>query len=438
MSAPLFKQFRDNIAVQNAADISTSYAGITKRLNLDFWDIESDFTHRRQVGSYGRNTAVHGISDLDMVFELPWATYEKYKAYTNNGPSQLLQAVRNSLLTRYPNTTIKGDGQVVCIEFSKFRVEVLPAFWDADADGYRFGDTNNGGTWKICKPIQEIDAVNQRNKETNRNLKHVCKMIRAWKNFNGVNISGMLIDTLIYNFFGQTDKYDAVSYGSYDQLFVSLFSYVGNLEHQDFWLAPGSGQRINNKGKFQSKAKKAAVKCQEALDADTEKKKTKIWRDVFGRSFPSGVVKLEKAAAVYESVNDNRYTTEQFIEDQFPVDIQFDIEINSEVTTNGQHTGHLRALSKVFVWLPVGRGLRFFVESCDVPAPYTLLWKVRNVGAEAERRKMIRGDIVLDEGKNQRIEKTTFHGEHFVEAYVIKDGVCVARDLIDVPISENV
>ena len=71
MSAPLFKQFRDNIAVQNAADISTSYAGITKRLNLDFWDIESDFTNRRQVGSYGRNTAVHGISDLDMVFELP-------------------------------------------------------------------------------------------------------------------------------------------------------------------------------------------------------------------------------------------------------------------------------------------------------------------------------------------------------------------------------
>ncbi len=165
MNAPLFKQFRDNIAVQNAADISTSYAGITKRLKLDFWDIESDITHCRQVGFYGRNTAVHGISDLDMVFELPWSTYEKYKAYTNNGPSQLLQAVRNSLLTRYPDTTIKGDGQVVCIEFYKFRVEVLPAFWDADIDGYRFGDAHNGGTWKICQPIQEIDAVNLKNKD---------------------------------------------------------------------------------------------------------------------------------------------------------------------------------------------------------------------------------------------------------------------------------
>jgi hypothetical protein len=435
MSAPLFKLFRDNIAVQNAADISTSYTEITKRLNLDFWNIESDIAHCRQVGSYGRNTAVHGISDLDMVFELPWSTYEKYKAYTNNGPSQLLQAVRNSLLTRYPNTTIKGDGQVVCIEFGKFRVEVLPAFWDKDADGYRFGDTHDGGTWKVCKPIQEINAVNQRNKETNRNLKHVCKMIRAWKNSNGVNISGMLIDTLVYNFFGQTNEYDTASYSSYDRLLVSLFSYIGNLEHQDFWLAPGSCQRINNTGKFQSKAKKAAAKCLEALDADTEKKKAKIWRDVFGRSFPSEVVKLEKAAAVYESASD-RYTTEQFIENQFPVDIQFDLEINSEVTVNGQHSGHLRTLSKKFSWLPVGRGLRFFVESCDVPAPYTLLWKVRNVGAEAERRKMIRGDIVFDEGKNQRIEKTTFHGEHFVEAYVIKEGVCVARDLIDVPIDQ--
>lgn len=40
--ASLFSQFRSNLAVGNAADISTKYASITKRLNLDFWAIESD------------------------------------------------------------------------------------------------------------------------------------------------------------------------------------------------------------------------------------------------------------------------------------------------------------------------------------------------------------------------------------------------------------
>lgn len=70
MTSALFTKFRANIAVSNAGDIATSYANISARLNKDFWDLRSDTAHRRQVGSYGRGTAIHGISDLDMVFEI--------------------------------------------------------------------------------------------------------------------------------------------------------------------------------------------------------------------------------------------------------------------------------------------------------------------------------------------------------------------------------
>ena len=268
MTAALFKLFRSNIAVANASSISSSYASITMRLNKDFWDKESDVSHRRQVGSYGRQTAIHGVSDLDMVFELPWSLYEKYRKYEVNGPSALLQSVRQSLLKRYSTTSIKGDGQVVVLPFDKYVVEVLPAFVDTEAGGYRFGDANDGGSWKVCKPVQEMDAVDDRNRITNRNYKHVCKMLRAWKNTHGVNMGGLLLDTLVYNFFSQDSTYNNVGYSEYENLVVSLFSYIGNLDHQDYWAAPGSGQRVYSDGKFQSKAKKAAAKCVEARDAD--------------------------------------------------------------------------------------------------------------------------------------------------------------------------
>lgn len=369
-----------------------------------------------------------------MAFELPWALYERYRGYEGNGPSQLLQAVRNSLQKRYPRTEIKGDGQVVVINFAKFVVEVLPVFIDDDADGYRFPDANNGGSWRICKPIKEMAAVDERNGKTNRNYKHVCKMIRAWKNCHGVSMGGLLIDTLVYNFFSQNIDYHAKSHGSYDAMFVSLFTYLGGLDHQDYWAAPGSGQRVHSSGKFQSKAKKAAAKCQEALVADTEKKKTKLWREVFGRSFPSEVATVAKseAAASYDT---SRYTTEQFIEDQYPIDIRYDLEIESDVAENGVVAGHLRRMAQKFLWLPQGRALRFHIEQCDVPEPFDVMWKVRNVGSEAERRKMIRGQIMADGGRHERNERTDFHGEHYVEAYIIKDGVCVARDNIDVRIN---
>ena len=107
---------------------------ITTRLNLDFWGIESETRHSLQVGSYGRKTAIDGVSDLDMVFELPSKDYERYKKLEGNGSSTMLQEVRTSLLKRYPRSDVSADGQIVAVSFHGYRVEVLPAFLDENGD----------------------------------------------------------------------------------------------------------------------------------------------------------------------------------------------------------------------------------------------------------------------------------------------------------------
>lgn len=436
MSYSLFKAFRENLMVRNASDISSAYTNITTRLNKDFWNSESGSMHCRQIGSYGRRTAIHGISDLDMAFEFPWTLYEKYRDYEGNGPSALLQEVRKSLKTRYPNTEIKGDGQVVVISFSCFVVEVLPVFVDNAVDGYLFPDSNDGGSWKICKPFKEMDAVDKRNSETNRNYKHVCKMVRAWKNNHGVSMSGMLIDTLIYNFFSQNTNYNDKSYGGYAELFVSIFTYLGGLNLQEYWAAPVSGQCVHSSGKFQTKAKKAAAKCQEAVNAEKESKKAKLWREVFGRQFPLAIVVVEVTKSLATASKARMHlSNEEFIEDSYPVDIRHELDIDCEVTVLNQSGSFLRRLLGPSFFLPKGRSLYFKIDHCDVPKPFQLFWKVRNVGPEAERRQCIRGNIEEDIGNQNRKETSDFGGDHFVEAYVIKDGVCVARDLISVPIA---
>jgi hypothetical protein len=386
-----------------------------------------------QVGSYGRNTAIHGVSDLDMVFELPADDLDRFKKLQGNGPSQMLQEVKRCLEARYPKTKMSGDGQVVVVEFTGYRVEVLPAFYNADDDSYTYGNTSDGGSWCRCKPRQEIAALNARNQTCNRNLKRVCKMLRSWKEAVGVPMSGMLIDTLAFKFFGQTNSYDDKSYGSYPELMRDVFSYLANLPEQDYWLAPGSAHRVGTKGNFQRKAKRAATKCQEALDAQTDKKKETLWKEVFGwRFFPT------LSAAKSESTARRQLSqTEDFIEEKFPIDIQYDLDIECEVSVNGKDEGRMRWLQSIFPWVALGRSLRFYVESCNVPKPYGILWKVRNVGALAEQKNMIRGQIVSDKGREDLIERTHFSGAHFVECFVIKDGNCVARDRIEVPIGDH-
>lgn len=428
--AETFDIFISNLSISNKAEISRRYKRITRCLNRSYWDNESDTLHSLQVGSYGRHTAIDGVSDLDMVFELPWSVYTRFNKYEGNGQSALLQEVKNYIKATYSKTNIKGDGQVVVISFDNYVIEVLPSFKNQDGT-YIYPDSSGEGRWRETKPRQEINAVNELNKTSNGNLKNLCKMVRSWKNKVGAPIGGLLIDTLCYNFIKENKDYHDRSSIYYDWwLSRDMFEYLSLLnKEQEYWFAPGSNQKVYKSGNFIAKAKKAHKKCLKAIEKEKFKIAYKLWKNVYGRSFPSEPVTVEESAT--KSYRD----TEEFIEDMYSVDIRYALNIECEISQDGFRTELLnKILAKGFP-LRVSKKLKFFVTSCKVPTPYTIKWKVRNVGDVAERKDQIRGEIWVDGGNKVRNERTTFKGSHFVECYVIKDNVCVAREQIDVPIS---
>lgn len=65
-----FQTFCNNLTINNWGNISARYKAITKRLNIDFWNSFSETDHSLYAGSYGRDTAIRGFSDLDMIFVL--------------------------------------------------------------------------------------------------------------------------------------------------------------------------------------------------------------------------------------------------------------------------------------------------------------------------------------------------------------------------------
>lgn len=76
----------------------------------------------------------------------------------------------------------------------------------------------------------------------------------------------------------------------------------------------------------------------------------------------------------------------------------------------------------------------FRIVSHNVPSPYSVKWKVRNFGDEARGRGALRGEISDDNGTETKKESTLYHGEHYVECYIIKNGQCVAIGNVFVPI----
>ena len=77
--------------------------------------------------------------------------------------------------------------------------------------------------------------------------------------------------------------------------------------------------------------------------------------------------------------------------------------------------------------LPKRIELDFDVET-DVPKPYSVFWQVVNTGAEAARANQLRGDF-YDSCVSGRThtETTKYQGMHWVEGFIVKDSVCVAR-----------
>lgn len=53
---------------------------------------------------------------------------------------------------------MKGDGQVVVISFTKYKVELVPGFKQTD-DRFKYPNSNDGGSWKYTIHYQKSKNV---------------------------------------------------------------------------------------------------------------------------------------------------------------------------------------------------------------------------------------------------------------------------------------
>lgn len=290
--AEWFSQFCGTLRMDQPkrSSLAARTGRITRAVNNYFRQYDSDTAFRFYVGSLGRNTAIPSVSDVDLLCELPVSVYNQYDAYVGNGQSALLSAVRTAIRTTYPTSEVAGDGQVVSISFTDgVTYEVLPAFLNV-ARGYTFADANGGGSWKSCKPKDEINAFATRNTECNANLVELGRMARAWRDQNNVPMNGMLIDTLAYQFIA-TWQHRNKSYLYFDCLTRDFFSFLASRDsNQAFWLAPGSGSYVKRTGSFEYKARQAELRALEAIAYQAEGYEWSArskYREIYGSGFPA-------------------------------------------------------------------------------------------------------------------------------------------------------
>lgn len=425
--AEIFDAILTNLKVGNADTVRDRRDEITRALNREFRETDSMTHDRLMVGSWGRKTSINGFSDLDMIYILPKSLSERFHAA--DGPRKALSRTRDAIKERYPRTNVRMDRLVVVVQFSDYVFEVQPCFELGDG-AFEYPDTKSG-TWKRTDPRSEISAMTALNKDSHGNARKLCRLARAWNRKQDVGMGGLLLDTMVWRFLQEDPTYMKSSIQP-ENMMRDFFLFLSDRPRQESWNALGSNQRVKVKKNFQTKAGKAANLCVEAIEASSTAAALEKWRKVFGRFVPKDLE--TKTISDIEPWVD----TEEFIEDFYPVNLRYDLTIDCDVTQNGFQSTLLSHIVRDKLWLSPFKKLRFRIVQTDTPEPYQVLWKVLNCGPEAERRNLIRGQIIEPSNARtgDRIEETHFRGVHHVECYLIRNREVVARSEIDVPIRE--
>lgn len=419
-----FAQLVNNNQVDNKEDIQTTIDGIDSKIDASYYDNQAKDKHYILAGSMGRGTSIRKKSDVDVCFVLPNSVYERFEARQGNVQSQLLTEVKEKLVEKYSRTDLNTDGQVVDLDFTNYLVEVLPCFkllsLNNELTHPDSHDSGNGcGAWKGTNPLKQIATVNEFSLQF-KHYKELCQIVRCWRRSQNIVLKGILIDTFVFKcFYGKSDdSYKKDGVFSYKDSVVDFFKYISGLNETNQWVWDLSDHdyiHIADFG-FIKKAKKSLKK----MDEDDEETLWGNLQDLFGDGFPDYPTSFRFK------------NTEEYIGDKFPVRITNRLKIECDISQDGFRESGLYDFLKKYGWLPHKKTLWFSVTYTDVEKPYDIYWKIRNIGEVAQSRDCIRGQIKKGEVRHK--ETTEFYGPHFVECYIVKNGICVAKDRLIVPI----
>lgn len=282
----------------------------------------------------------------------------------------------------------------------------------------------------------EIKKIGDDLRKVIRLSKMFCKSRDSWKNMPSGLIQTVLCDE---KFTASYSRLDEMFYYTMEAIVNRLSSYLEVKAPVDNGRALVTReidyQRMKNwKSRLESNLKSLEV----LFDAEcTYKDAINAWGAFFNHSYWEEL----ELSAVSKSFSKNRLhdfnDTEEFIEDLYPVYEQYDLTIDCKISGNGFSLMPILEYMDKFAprfkkFIPSNFSVKCRIGSTNCPSYDKVLWKVLNVGAEAERRNDIRGRI-QDRGK-EITENSAFLGAHYVECYLIKHGVCVAIGHVDVPI----
>ena len=283
-----FGQFAQNLLLTRSQvdDGITKYQGVVRCLNRHYYGDAAVSNTAFTIGSWGKNTAIRPPRDVDLYFVLPATVHSRFESHRWNRQSALLQEVKDVLAATYSSTDMRGDGQVVVVNFESYAVEIVPAFLLTNGR-YWICDTHDGGTYRTTDPFAERGRIEAVDAANNRNLRHLVRMLKAWQDNCSVPIASFALELVAAEFLAQS-AWRLKGFFYFDWLVRDFFVYLYAKAGQTIVL-PGTGEVIPLGDEWKSRVVTGYRRATEACDCERDNYiylAGEEWQKIFGQQVP--------------------------------------------------------------------------------------------------------------------------------------------------------
>jgi hypothetical protein len=382
----------------------------------------------RPQGSFAQKTIINPKDDTrgfdaDLLVE-----FEEHGAH----PAELLKAVEGAIKESHHHADlVRRRTRCVTLEYAgEFHLDVVPCvrqgpipyIANRQTDGWEPTDPDGLTAW-----MEEHDA------RANGHLVpaiRLCKFLRDYK--GRPKVKSVVLTLVLAQMVERRLSTDFTDLPTTLMLLLeSLADWASMYPSAPYLAEPTCGAELRvgdmDWGAFTRQITSLAKRAREAYDEESEEKSLALWRRLFGKRFPGPELRVAEAALVEGEMD-------LYKDLGIPTELSEIVKIAPSVRPkDGFRKGSFAALSP----LQKRRDLDFRIVYTNVQEPFDVYWKVKNRGQEAADRNALRGEIRRDDRapNAHRHESTLYTGTHYIEVYIVKDGICVAKDRLDVPIA---
>ncbi len=446
-----FKDFLENEVNLNATRLSRLNASVNAVTNfLRGSDMFATyFGDTISQGSYAHRTIIRPVQDYedfdaDILFFLDEVSGWEAKDYVQN----LYTCLRGSPVYR---DKVSRKTRCVTVNYAgDFHIDVVPFLARHEK---RYVTNRHENNYEETNPEGYNDWLEEKHRTSNYHLVKVIRLVKYLRNYKkSFDVKSVVLNVLLG---GRVNDAALLAepncYADVPTTLRTVMNRLSEYVHVNVIMPTildpsGTGENFGDRwdqdkySNFRAQIIRYAEWIDDAYLEQDKPESVRKWRKIFGDAFPEEPA-AQKSSGLVKSAffppASYRDTEEDLSDHGIAVAIQPEYKVRITGRVMRKHGFRDYKLSSSGSKVQIGRRMEFQITQCDVPEPVRIYWKIKNNGDEARRNDCIRGQIESRGNVRAIQEPTAFAGPHYVECYVVKNGVCVAKDRQEVIITEN-